>query len=66
MNADLERRLCILECVLVPMAPAPAFVMVADHSTAAREMERLKSEHGDRLPPTLFIMICAGADRSSR
>jgi hypothetical protein len=37
--------------------------MAPDASAAERRIEQLKAEYGDRLPKTLFVMICAGAGR---
>ena len=39
----------------------PCFIMAPDASAAKRKIARLQAEHGDRLPETLFVMICAEA-----
>jgi hypothetical protein len=61
MNGSLSRRIEPLERAIQSGSPGPAFVMAAGASTAKRAIEQLKTKYGDRLPKTLFVMICAGA-----
>ena len=61
MNGTLVRRIEQLERELHPATSGPCFVMAPDESAAEGEIARLQAEFGDRLPKTLFVMICAGA-----
>jgi hypothetical protein len=42
----------------------PCFVMAPDRIGADREIARLKTEYGERMPKTLFVMTLA--DRKDR
>ena len=61
MTTTLTRRIEKLERTLAPDIFGPCFVMAPDRIGADREIARLKTEYGERLPKTLFVMICAGA-----
>ena len=59
MNDTLTRRIPRLEQALTPATRGPAFVLAPDRAAADREIAQLKSEFGERLPTTLFVMTLA-------
>jgi hypothetical protein len=57
MSTALPRRVGRLERAVPPSPLGPCFVTAPDASAAECAIERLRAEHGDRLPRTLFVMI---------
>lgn len=63
MNGTIVRRLERLERDLVPERAGPCFIMAADRDEADRRIAQLQAEHEARLPRTMFVMICPGAEQ---
>jgi hypothetical protein len=64
VTTTLTRRIAKLEGTLAPDIFGPCFVMAPDRIGADREIARLKTEYGERMPKTLFVMTLA--DRKDR
>ena len=58
MTAAHARRIAQLERALWPSPSGPAFIMAPSRSAADRQIEQLQAEHGERMPRTMFVMIC--------
>ena len=57
MTTTLTRRIERLERALSPATSGPCLIMASDANAAARRVAQLKSEFGEQLPRTLFVIM---------
>lgn len=59
MTSALTHRVARVELRLSVSRPAPCFILASDHRAAARQIAQLAA---NRLPRTLFVMLCPSAE----